>query len=297
VSGGGNRWFKGSTGKKRPVTGDNNNNNNNNNNGYKLLSRWATASFLSRTLPPVECLYKNNICILLTTDDAGRVVLLLWQPRFIDAMTGGLHARDSNTGAPVHCFRRCDYDQSWWDFCQQGQCKSGLSTLICLTDCLQWFVCHLTPLRQLTRLLTDSMEQSLSEGAGQEIPPTQNQSFHHHANKSINWSQSLSRWIQPKIFITFPLIWSFLQQFWLNIQSSALSRKLCASITIPIDKIRSVVSRPTLSFLANRGLCSARDGSGLLHERAARSERCGCPCSWRRKTNTSGAQRVDAIQP
>jgi hypothetical protein len=32
VSGGDHRWFKGSTGEKRPVTRDNNNNNNNNNN-------------------------------------------------------------------------------------------------------------------------------------------------------------------------------------------------------------------------------------------------------------------------
>jgi hypothetical protein len=37
VSGGGHRWFKGSTGKKRRVTRDNNNSNENNNNAHFLL--------------------------------------------------------------------------------------------------------------------------------------------------------------------------------------------------------------------------------------------------------------------
>jgi hypothetical protein len=32
---------------------------------------------------------------------------------------------------------------------------------------------------------------------------------------------------------------------------------------------------------------------GLSHERASHSGRYGCPCRWRRKTNTSGAQRVE----
>jgi hypothetical protein len=40
VSGGGHRWFKRSTGEKRPVTRDDNNDNNNNNNNNNNNRTW-----------------------------------------------------------------------------------------------------------------------------------------------------------------------------------------------------------------------------------------------------------------
>jgi hypothetical protein len=75
-------------------------------------------------------------------------------------------------------------------FATWGQFNSGLSTRICVTECLQWCVRNLTPLLQLTKLLSNSIQQSLSEEAGQEIPPLQNQRVHHRAHSSLHWSQS-----------------------------------------------------------------------------------------------------------
>jgi hypothetical protein len=55
-----------------------------------------------------------------------------------------------------------------------------------------------------------------------------------------------------------------------------------------LGKIQSAISHPSF---ANRGLRSSSSGSGLSHERAARSGTAWAPLELTEDTNTSGAQK------